>query len=431
MPLRRFLRGIRASIPSGYVLGRLSPGEGDVELLSPSEIVDVAEIGERLIPAGGADGDVLTKVSGSDYDVDWEAPAVTDPIIYGTFFGDGSDGDATVTTAITPLARDMYYNNLTISGSGSINANGYRIFVKGILDISAAGVDAIFVENTTRHNGANASTSTGGQNGQQAAIQGTVGSGASAGSTGGNGSTTTGAQAGAVTETDDGLGGDSGTAGAGGDDTAAAGTAGRAGLTLGRTIDMRYLTVQLSTWINTGASWQRPAGGAGGPGGSGGNGDGVGTGGGGGGGGSGAGVILVAAKTINRSGSTAAGAIRARGGNGGNGAGGSGGTNRGGGGGGSGGGGGWVVLIYKTLTGSTATNAVASPAGSGGTGGNGTGTGRGGVGGSAGGGGRIDVYDLGANTQTITNVTAVVAGGAASGNTGGTGGVAAAQAVSL
>lgn len=61
-------------------------------------------------------------------------------------FGDGSDSDVTITGTAT-LVRDMYYNNLTISGAGTLNTNGFRIFVKGTLTladtatISARGKD--------------------------------------------------------------------------------------------------------------------------------------------------------------------------------------------------------------------------------------------------------------------------------------------------
>lgn len=42
-------------------------------------------------------------------------------------FGDGSDGDVTVSTTIT-LTRDMYYRNLTVTSAGIINTDGYRIY---------------------------------------------------------------------------------------------------------------------------------------------------------------------------------------------------------------------------------------------------------------------------------------------------------------
>ena len=57
-------------------------------------------------------------------------------------FGDGGSGNATITGSIS-LTSDAYYNDLTISGAGSIFLNGYRLFVRGILDISNAGSLAI------------------------------------------------------------------------------------------------------------------------------------------------------------------------------------------------------------------------------------------------------------------------------------------------
>lgn len=58
--------------------------------------------------------------------------------IYGDF-GDGRDGDVTISGgATTTLSRDMYYNNLTVTG-GLVTSN-YRVFVKGTL--SGAGIIA-------------------------------------------------------------------------------------------------------------------------------------------------------------------------------------------------------------------------------------------------------------------------------------------------
>jgi len=47
-------------------------------------------------------------------------------------YGDGSDGDVTI-SANTTNTRDMFYNNLTLSGAAINNTGGYRIFVKGKL----------------------------------------------------------------------------------------------------------------------------------------------------------------------------------------------------------------------------------------------------------------------------------------------------------
>lgn len=47
-------------------------------------------------------------------------------------FGDGSDGDVIVNAPVN-LARDMYYDNLTVTETGVVRATGCRIFVKGTL----------------------------------------------------------------------------------------------------------------------------------------------------------------------------------------------------------------------------------------------------------------------------------------------------------
>jgi hypothetical protein len=57
------------------------------------------------------------------------------------FFGDGSDGDVTLTEDTT-LARDMFYDNLTVPEGITLYPNGFRIFVKdtltnnGTIDVS-------------------------------------------------------------------------------------------------------------------------------------------------------------------------------------------------------------------------------------------------------------------------------------------------------
>jgi hypothetical protein len=349
-----------------------------------------------------------------------------------SFFGDGSDGDVTISSGVTTITRDMYYNNLTISGTGQLNTSQYRVFVKGTLDISAAPANAIYAGNGSgsSKNGANATTSPGGTgaSGGNLATQRSLGNGNGGGS-GGSGGTGTGAQAAAAATQSNSQGGLSGAGGGGGAVGATNGGASRAATAQTSPVDIKVLKTDMAT-VFSGAFVIVNAG-SGGPGGSAGAGDGVGSGGGGGGGGAGGGFMFLAANTINRSGSTSTGAISVVGGNGGNGGLGSGGTNRGGGGGGAGGGGGWLYLIYGQLTGSTATNCLDIRGGNGGDGGNGTGTGNGGNGGGSGAGGRLNLYNLGAGTQTIVNGSASVAGSAASGGTGGAGATAAADLVSL
>jgi hypothetical protein len=53
------------------------------------------------------------------------------------YFGDGTDGDATITGSFT-AGRELYYNNLSITGTGSFKPNGYKIYVKETLTIEAS-----------------------------------------------------------------------------------------------------------------------------------------------------------------------------------------------------------------------------------------------------------------------------------------------------
>jgi len=53
-----------------------------------------------------------------------------------SYFGDGSDGDVTISSN-TSLTRDMFYNNLTIDTSSVLNPDGFRIYVKNTLTIES------------------------------------------------------------------------------------------------------------------------------------------------------------------------------------------------------------------------------------------------------------------------------------------------------
>jgi len=68
-------------------------------------------------------------------------------------WGDGSDG-AVVISSNTTLTRDMYYSDLTVNSTFTLNTGGYRIFVSGTLTNNG----------TIANNGGNASGPTGGTN---------------------------------------------------------------------------------------------------------------------------------------------------------------------------------------------------------------------------------------------------------------------------
>jgi hypothetical protein len=316
------------------------------------------------------------------------------------YFGDGSDGPATVTTTVT-LARDMFYSNLTLSGAGKIVANGWRIFVNGILDISAATAGAIVHQAGMTPPDAGA----GNQSQAQGGILPSPGSNLYMpinGGTGGQGSVGSVGSPGGVPSIPQipggavvgpyygGLGGQGGVGGAGTQGGGAGGPVppGAGNFALGA---LRVLTSAICP-----IPFLAGVGGGGG----GGGGSISATAGGGGGGGWPAGPIFIFARTINRSASTAAGAINAVGGAGGLGGPGVAGQAAAGGGGG-GGGGGWVYLAFRFLTGAAATNAINAAGGAGANGGAGA-AGYFGLGGAGGHGGLVSLFNVAADTVATT-----------------------------
>jgi hypothetical protein len=354
-------------------------------------------------------------------------PNVVDQLQY---FGDGSDGDATITSA-TPLTGATFYNNVTITGAGYIETFNFPLFIKGTLDVSAAGPNAIRHTASDGGNGGNASGNTGGSLGAAGALSAAGNWGASgnggAGSAGTATTTAAPSAPGALTALWGGKGWGGGQGGAPGAGTATSGAGGSGGAVTTTVPNIGTLIPPLNGVVR-GVTLVNSA--TGGGGGSGGAGDNVNAsdraGGGGGGGGAGGGHCVVFARTINRSGSSGSPFISANGGNGGNGGNSaSTGTGQGaGGGGGSGGGGGVVFLGYETLTGSTGPLvSISASGGNGGSGGNArTGSSAtGGQGGRGGGGGVIYVFNLSSGTLTKTSTrsdTPTSLPSAAAGNTG-------------
>jgi hypothetical protein len=364
------------------------------------------------LPIGSA-GQVLTVVSGVPA---WASVAST-PGFDAQWFGTGTDGNVTVSAGTTTLARDMFYNNLTISGTGSIKPNGYRIFVAGTLDLSSAPADAITVAGGIGSVGGNGGTVgpvNGGSVGTRSYTTAEALGVASGGGSGGTGNLDNGGAGGGSVGNGNSNGGNSGGGG-----NAGAGSVGTAGAGGGTSNIVAYLINRPEIQMLMGTTLY--GGGISGAGGGGGGGDNsTHYGSGGGGGGAAGGIIWLSANTINRGGSTATAAIDLSGGTGGSGGVGS--TSASGGGGGaSGGGGGWLYMIYGTLTGSTATNMINLAGGAGGSGGNSGSGGNGGNGGSSASSGRATIIDL--STGGITTVAPSVGttGSTASGATGGAG----------
>jgi len=126
-----------------------------------------------------------------------------------SFYGDGSDGDFTVTTTTT-LTKDTYYGNLTVADGATLDAGGYRLFVNGTLTRQGTGI--------IKNDGGN------GGNGGNGSSAGS-GTGGTAGSAGGasKGLTTPSGQPGKVGKAGAGSAGNVSNSGAGG-------TAGDAGI---------------------------------------------------------------------------------------------------------------------------------------------------------------------------------------------------------
>jgi len=326
------------------------------------------------------------------------------------FFGDGSDGNVTISSGTTTPTRTMYYKSLTINGTGKLDlSNGFPVFVSEVLDLTSAPAEAITAPGAAGNNATGATGGTGGSAGVTNITPRQLGG--RTGSAGGTGVGTVGVAAQVVAYQL----GDGGGGGAGGGGTSGAGGAAAAGVSQNVTPPKntfgqfnRFTSgVLAQVWVSGGGSGASGAG------------DGTNSGGGGGGSGSGAGCCWVNARIINRGVSTTAAAIRALGG-----AGGAGGVpaagNCGGGGGGGAGAGGWIVLRYLHLIGFTATNMLDATGGAGGGGGSKTGTGNTGNGGNGGSGGTITLVDLGTNTTTVTTGSAGSAGAGQNGGAGGT-----------
>ncbi len=298
-------------------------------------------------------------------------------------FGTGADGNVSLSSGTTVLSRDTHWANCTLSGTAAVNTNGWRLFISGVLDISAAQSGAIIC------NGANGSPAAGASGGFSPGglAMRTVGQSPISGGGGGNGSTATGSSGSAGTGNTFGNGGNGGNGGAGGASTGAGGAIGSGG-----TASIQIpLNTPTTAFFPPGIGTSIAAGLIGG-GGGGGGGDGTNAGGGGGGAGSFGGMIALYVRSISRGTNANASIIQAKGGNGANGGNAAGGNAAGGGGG--GGGGGVIYIITETLFGSAIANCLDASGGAGGAGGSGSGTGKGGVGGVGGSSGSVQIINL-------------------------------------
>lgn len=249
-------------------------------------------------------------------------------------FGDGSDGDVTITGGTTTISRDMYYASLTVEGTGILRTGSYRVFVNGTMMVDVGGV-------VNNDGNAGDDTVSGGAGG-------IAFGGGSLGVNGAGGSSVTGAPGGAGSSTANAVGG---AGGAGGLSSSFAGGAGGASVNPGiQDGGWRHYPAILGYVIGTTGLTILNGGGGGGAGG-------ADTGTEAGGGGAGGGVVGIYARILVNNGT-----IRSAGGVGGA-------TELGAGddpGGGGGGGGGLVLTLTRESSGS---GAITAPGGIGGVGG--------------------------------------------------------------
>jgi hypothetical protein len=373
----------------------------------PSKLAGDVVLGGVTVPATAT---VPGTIDTSIKEIVQENPNFTNTF-YGAlnmqYFGDGSDGDVSIASGETVLTRDMYYRNLTISGTGKLTPAGYKVFVSETLDLTNAPLGAI-----AGYSGTVVAWTTASAINASGATPGAAGAAQPTGTVGGSGA----GGAGGAIATDGGSPASPGLACGG-----VGGTGGSAGAHSGGTSQSttNFVIRRPTTEMLRGATLIY--GGTGGGGGAGANN--VATSGAGGGGGGGAGVVFIAARTIARSSSTTAGgAIDVRGQTGGAGGVGTSSGNENGGGGGSGGGGGFLYIMYQFLVGTAKTGLITLDGGNGGNGGNGHGAGTGGDGGSGAASGVACIIDLGTPAVAVSAAVAASAGSNHSGNLGGAGG---------
>lgn len=365
-------------------------------------------------------GSLLTLTTAAEVYLEWtsEDAKLVHSIAGASLFGDGSDGNVTVSTGVA-LTRDMYYDNLTLAAGGQIvcgNTNAaVRIFVRGTLDLTAADAYAIISDGkpggTAAASTTNSSSSTGGASGGSAATELTIGSSGSGNSGGGGGNTVGGTPGNSAAAVPYGAGGAGGAGGRGahGWDPVGTGHVGGSGGAITTPLRMHHLSLDQfvlgNTFIKGGAGGG--GGGAGKPGGY--------ASAGGGGGGAGGNMLIICARRIVTGGSTPASVICARGGEGGGG--GNAGANTYTGGGGGGGGGGALVIVVGARVGAPVADLLNANGGAGGVRGAPAGYSYFGSGGS---GGSIVIVNLSAGTFAVsTQSTAPVTGTTGSAGAGG------------
>lgn len=117
----------RAIIDGSVLIGDLSPG---VRASLAATAAPGATGATGATGARGPDGSQGPEgPEGPQGDPGAQGPAGP---VAPSFFGDGSDGDQSL-SGTTALSRDFFYDDLTLADAAVLDANGYRVFVRGTL----------------------------------------------------------------------------------------------------------------------------------------------------------------------------------------------------------------------------------------------------------------------------------------------------------
>jgi len=329
----------------------------------------------------------------------------------GAYTGDARDGDLTASSGTTVLSHDTFYGTITLSGTASIDTNGYKLACL-VFDARNASAGAIQCNGSAgTANTTGGSTAAGGTGRVSTHSLGGSGSGGTGAASVVNGSSgLTGGAGTGVSPSNGGNGGASGASGAGSGSGHASVAGGAA--TTSRAIaqyvsDLLTYTASSVAYIVGGAGGSGGSSGGAGAGGSDSSGSGAG-------GGAGGGALYFVAGNIITGSSTPAGVVQARGGAGGAG-GAAGGTGAGGSGGAGGGGGGFLYALVGAVTGPLVNSFFDANGGNAGAPGAKSGSGSPGATGIGGNGGTCTaIYLTGSRAYSVINGIAIGANGGTS-----------------
>lgn len=96
--------------------------------LTPTTVLESSNAGAAVNFSAGTKLVELTILAPNTSETtrkNWQRDLGSDGLTNFSVFGDGRDGNVTISSGVTTLTRDMFYNDLTISGTGSLVPNGY------------------------------------------------------------------------------------------------------------------------------------------------------------------------------------------------------------------------------------------------------------------------------------------------------------------